>query len=44
VQRYQVSGVPKTVLNEKYSVVGALAEEAFVAQAVEASKERLKAT
>jgi len=29
-QKYNVSGVPKTVINDKYEFVGALPEEAFV--------------
>ena len=44
VQKYGVSGVPKTIMNEKYSFVGALPEEAFADHAVEASKEGAKMT
>jgi hypothetical protein len=33
-QRYRVSGVPKTVVNEETEILGALPEEAYVAQAL----------
>ena len=34
VRRYQVTGVPKTVVNEQVEILGALPEEAFVEQAL----------
>ena len=34
VRRYQVSGVPKTVVDEEVEILGALPEEAFVEQAL----------
>ena len=34
VRRYQVSGVPKTVVNEQIEILGALPEDAFVEQAL----------
>ena len=33
-RRYQVTGVPKTVVNETVEILGALPEEAFVEQAL----------
>ena len=33
-RRYQVSGVPKTVVNETVEILGALPEEAYVEQAI----------
>jgi len=33
-RRYQVSGVPKTVVNETVEILGALPEDAYVEQAV----------
>jgi predicted DsbA family dithiol-disulfide isomerase len=33
-RRYQVSGVPKTVVNETVQILGALPQEAFVEQAL----------
>ena len=38
VQKYQVSGVPKVLINEKVEFIGALPEEAFVAQVMESQK------
>jgi predicted DsbA family dithiol-disulfide isomerase len=32
VRRYQVTGVPKTVVNEQIEILGALPEDAFVEQ------------
>jgi predicted DsbA family dithiol-disulfide isomerase len=34
VRRYQVTGVPKTVVNEQIEILGALPEDAFVEQAL----------
>ena len=34
VRRYQVTGVPKTVVNEQTEILGALPEDAFVEQAL----------
>ena len=34
VRRYQVAGVPKTVVNEQIEILGALPEDAFVGQAL----------
>ena len=33
-RRYQVSGVPKTIVNEEIEILGALPEAAFVEQAL----------
>ena len=33
-RRYRVTGVPKTVVNEKIEILGALPEPAFVEQAL----------
>ena len=33
-RRYQVSGVPKTVVNETVEILGALPEDAYVEQAI----------
>jgi predicted DsbA family dithiol-disulfide isomerase len=33
-RRYQVTGVPKTVVNETVEILGALPEEAFVDQSL----------
>lgn len=38
VQKYQVMGVPKTVINEKISIEGALPEGAFIQEILAASK------
>ncbi len=38
IQKYHISGIPKVVINEKVEFVGALAEEAFVAQVIESQK------
>jgi hypothetical protein len=35
-RRYQVSGVPKTVVNETVEILGALPQDAFVEQALSA--------
>jgi predicted DsbA family dithiol-disulfide isomerase len=35
-RRYQVSGVPKTVVNDQVEILGALPQDAFIAQALEA--------
>ena len=34
VRRYQVTGVPKTVVNEQVEILGALPEDEFVEQAL----------
>ena len=34
VRRYQVTGVPKTVVNEEVEILGALPQDAFVEQAL----------
>ena len=34
VRRYQVTGVPKTVVNEQIEILGALPEDEFVEQAL----------
>jgi predicted DsbA family dithiol-disulfide isomerase len=34
-RRYQVTGVPKTVVNDRVEILGALPEPAFVAQALD---------
>lgn len=33
-RRYQVTGVPKTVVNDEVEILGALPEDAFVSQAL----------
>ena len=33
-RRYRVTGVPKTVVNDKVEILGALPQDAFVAQAL----------
>ena len=33
-RRYQVSGVPKTVVNEEIEILGGLPQDAFVSQAL----------
>ena len=33
-RRYQVSGVPKTVVNDEVEILGALPQDAFVEQAL----------
>jgi predicted DsbA family dithiol-disulfide isomerase len=33
-RRYQVTGVPKTVVNEEVEILGALPQDAFVEQAL----------
>ena len=33
-RRYRVTGVPKTVINETVEILGALPQDAFVAQAL----------
>jgi predicted DsbA family dithiol-disulfide isomerase len=33
-RRYQVTGVPKTVVNEQVEILGSLPEDAFVEQAL----------
>ena len=33
-RKYQVSGVPKTVVNEEVEILGALPESAFIEQAL----------
>ena len=34
-RRYQVTGVPKTVINDEIDILGALPEDAFVQQALQ---------
>ena len=34
VRRYQVTGVPKTVVNEQVEILGALPEDVFLEQAL----------
>ena len=34
VRRYQVTGVPKTIVNEQVEILGALPEDEFVEQAL----------
>lgn len=34
VRRYQVTGVPKTVVNDRIEILGALPEQMFVTQAL----------
>jgi predicted DsbA family dithiol-disulfide isomerase len=34
VRRYQVTGVPKTVVNDEVEIMGALPQDAFVEQAL----------
>ena len=34
-RRYQVTGVPKTVVNDEIDILGALPQEAFVQQALQ---------
>lgn len=34
IQRYRVNGVPKTVVNDRNEVIGALPEETFVREAL----------
>jgi predicted DsbA family dithiol-disulfide isomerase len=36
MQKYQVMGVPKTVINEKFSVVGAVPEEKILQEITQA--------
>jgi predicted DsbA family dithiol-disulfide isomerase len=38
-RKYHVSGVPKTVVNDDVEILGALPEDAFVEQALTASRE-----
>ncbi len=35
IDRYQIDGVPKTVVNERNSILGAVPEQVFVEQALE---------
>jgi len=37
-RKYHVSGVPKTVVNDDVEILGALPEDAFVEQALTASR------
>ena len=37
-RRYQVTGVPKTVVDERIEIMGALPEAEFVAQVLQAGK------
>ena len=36
-QRYQISGVPKTVISDRVQFLGAVPEEAFLAKVLEAA-------
>ena len=38
VQRYQVTGVPKTVVDDRIEIIGAPPEEAFVQQALQVAE------
>jgi len=35
-RQYQISGVPKTIVNDAIEILGALPEDAFIAQALSA--------
>ena len=35
-QRYRVTGVPKTIVDDRVEIMGALAEDEFVAQVLQA--------
>jgi len=35
-RRYQITGVPKTIVNEEVEILGALPQDAFVQQALSA--------
>jgi predicted DsbA family dithiol-disulfide isomerase len=37
-RKYQVSGVPKTVVNDEVEILGALPEAAFIEQALSVSR------
>jgi Thioredoxin domain len=37
VRRYRVSGVPKTVVNDRVEILGALPEPAYIEQALSAA-------
>jgi len=39
--RYQVSGVPKIVINDKVELLGAQPEKRFLAAVIEATQERV---
>jgi len=39
VRRYQISGVPKTVVDDRVEILGALPEEMFVPQVVQAASD-----
>ena len=41
-RRYQVSGVPKTVVNDEVEILGALPQDAFVEQALSVAHEDTK--
>jgi predicted DsbA family dithiol-disulfide isomerase len=43
-QRYQVQGVPKTVINDKVEFVGALPEPRFVQQVLQALDKKQNGT
>jgi predicted DsbA family dithiol-disulfide isomerase len=40
-RRYQVSGVPKTVVNEEVEILGGLPQDAFVEQALSTLKSQV---
>ncbi|RPJ84400.1 MAG: hypothetical protein EHM13_04480 [Acidobacteria bacterium] len=40
IGRYAISGVPKTVVNERIEIIGALPESQFIPQALGATDDR----
>jgi predicted DsbA family dithiol-disulfide isomerase len=40
-RKYQVSGVPKTVVNDEVEILGALPQDAFIEQALSALEPRV---
>ena len=42
-RRYRVSGVPKTVVNERTEILGALPQDMFIQQALQCEGARIKA-
>jgi predicted DsbA family dithiol-disulfide isomerase len=40
-RRYQVSGVPKTVVNEEVEIMGGLPQDAFIQQALSTLKSQV---
>jgi len=43
-RRYQITGVPKTIVNEEIEILGALPQDAFVEQALAQFVERHRGT